>query len=332
MDDESGRVLAGASLLTHGTRNDSPTWGDLRREWTSGELMWLDVQSPSHDDLVALAAVFGFHDEMVADSEEFHQRTRLADYDGYLLVVMYAVDPGQHELVEVHLYLTRHSVLSIRRQPCDPIDQLLARAEHVANSHTTVPALLSRILAGLVGTFAEALERVDDELTDLESRILGAAPDSRELDDLLQLRRRVNRFRRSVDPARELVGVGRFVMIDALEDVSDDARRHLRDLAVDLAHVGDMLEGERDRLSAVMDVYMSQVNNRQNRIMQQLAVVSTVFLPLTFLTGYFGMNFATMVRWVDSPAAFVALGVIMPLLVLVLVLAVVSRRGWSSGS
>ena len=157
------------------------------------------------------------------------------------------------------------------------------------------------------------------------------APAQKPLARMLRLRRQVNSFRRSVDPARELVGVGRFVMVDALEDVSDDARHHLRDLAVDLAHVGDMLEGERDRLSAVMDVYMGQVNNRQNRIMQQLAVVSTVFLPLTFLTGYFGMNFATMVRWVDSPAAFVLLGVLMPLIVLVLVLVVVARRGWSSG-
>ncbi|MEI2699236.1 MAG: magnesium transporter CorA family protein [Microthrixaceae bacterium] len=290
--DISDQKLAGASLVAHGRRIDEPTWGDLRRGHTEGELMWVDVQSPSHDELVRLADVFGFREEMVRDSEAFHQRTRLADYGGYLLVVMYAVAPDSKSLVEVHLYLTRHSVLSIRRQPCAQIEELLGRAEHFANSQPTVPALLSWILAGLVATFADALEKVDDELTDLEGRILDGKPDQQEMDDLLKLRRRVNSFRRSVDPARELVGVGRFVMVDALEDVSDDARRHLRDLAVDLAHVGDMLEGERDRLSAVMDVYMSQVNNRQNRIMQQLAVVSTVFLPLTFLTGYFGMNFA----------------------------------------
>ena len=329
--DISDQKLAGASLVAHGRRIDEPTWGDLRRGHTEGELMWVDVQSPSHDELVRLADVFGFREEMVRDSEAFHQRTRLADYGGYLLVVMYAVAPDSKSLVEVHLYLTRHSVLSIRRQPCAQIEELLGRAEHFANSQPTVPALLSRILAGLVATFADALEKVDDELTDLEGRILDGKPDQQEMDDLLKLRRRVNSFRRSVDPARELVGVGRFVMVDAIEDVSDDARRHLRDLAVDLAHVGDMLEGERDRLSAVMDVYMSQVNNRQNRIMQQLAVVSTVFLPLTFLTGYFGMNFATMVRVVDSPTAFVLAGVIMPLVVLVLVLVLIARRGWSSG-
>ena len=121
-------------------------------------------------------------------------------------------------------------------------------------------------------------------------------------------------------------------MIDALDDVAEDARRHLRDLAVDLAHVGDMLEGERDRLSAVMDVYMNQVNNRQNKVMQQLAAVSTVFLPLTFLTGYFGMNFASMVRDVSSPVAYVLLGIVLPLVAMAVALGVIVRRGWFRGT
>lgn len=298
---------------------------------SSGELMWLDVQSPSLEDLAGMAELFGFHDEMIRDSDEFQQRTRLADYDGYLLVVMYAVADDGESMVEVHLYVTANTVVSIRRSTCDPLAELQGRADHAVGVNATVAALLSRILTALVGTFSDALEGVDDELTDLEGRILDGEPDKSQLDDLLRLRRRVNRFRRAVDPARELVGAGRFVVIDVLDQVPDDARRHLRDLAVDLAHVGDLVEGERDRLSAVMDVYMSQVNNRQNRIMQQLAVVSTVFLPLTFITGYFGMNFAAMVRWVDSPVAFVVLGIVAPLIVLVVSLSLIVRRGWSAG-
>jgi magnesium transporter len=212
------------------------------------------------------------------------------------------------------------------------LEELHGRVDRVLSAHATVPALLARILATLVGTFTDALERVDEELTALEDRILNEPLSKEQLDELLQVRRRVTSFRRAVDPARDLVGAGRFLVLDALEDVSDDARRHLRDLAVDLAHVGDQLEGERDRLSAVMDVYMNQVNNRQNRVMQQLAAVSTVFLPLTFLTGYFGMNFATLVREVRSPVAFVGLGLVLPLVTVVVALAVIIRRGWFRGA
>jgi magnesium transporter len=329
---EPDAPLLCASLLTDGHHVASPTWTRITSARDSGDVMWLDVERPGEAELRRIAQVFGLHEEMVEDSSEFHQRTRLADYDGYLLVVMYAVAEDTEQMVEVHLYVTSRQIVSIRRGPCPPLEELHDRADRAVTSRTTVPALLSRILSALVGTFSDALELVDDQLTDLESRILNDPLSKEQLDELLQVRRRVSRFRRAVDPARDLVGAGRFLVIDALDDVSDDARRHLRDLAVDLAHVGDQLEGERDRLSAVMDVYMNQVNNRQNRVMQQLAAVSTVFLPLTFLTGYFGMNFASMVRDVSSPVAFVLLGVVLPLSTLVFALVVVMRRGWFKGT
>jgi magnesium transporter len=331
-DQPSEAVLRDASLLIDGGHHDAPTWDEVVAAQQSGNLLWLDVERPGTDDLHRLAQVFGLHDEMVSDSSEFHQRTRLADYEGYLLVVMYAVADDAESLVEVHLYVTSRHVISVRRDPCPPLEELHGRVDRVLSAHATVPALLARILATLVGTFTDALERVDEELTALEDRILNEPLSKEQLDELLQVRRRVTSFRRAVDPARDLVGAGRFLVLDALEDVSDDARRHLRDLAVDLAHVGDQLEGERDRLSAVMDVYMNQVNNRQNRVMQQLAAVSTVFLPLTFLTGYFGMNFATLVREVRSPVAFVGLGLVLPLVTVVVALAVIIRRGWFRGA
>lgn len=323
--------LRRASLLADGQHLQSPTWGQLQQAREGSGVQWLDVERPDPEDLRRIAELYGLTDEILSDSSEFHQRTRLADYEGYLLVVMYAVAEDAETMLEVHLYVTTRQIISIRRESCPPLQALHDRADRIVGPHTTVPALLSRILSTLVATFSDALERVDDQLTDLEGRILNEALRKEQLDELLRVRRRVNRFRRAVDPARDLVGVGRFVVIDALEDFSDEARRDLRDLAVDLAHVGDQLEGERDRLSAVMEVYMNQVNNRQNRVMQQLATVSTVFLPLTFLTGYFGMNFGSMVSDVRSPTAFVAFGVALPLAILVFSLLVIRRRGWFRG-
>jgi magnesium transporter len=325
-------TLPGASLLVDGHHHDSPTWAELVAARDAGEVLWLDVERPTEDDLHRLAEVFGLHEEMVRDSLDFRQRTRLTDYEGYLLVVMYGVDSDAETMLEVHLYITSRHIISVRREPCPPLEALHDRADRAVTPHTTVPELLSRILSTLVGTFADALDRVDEELTDLEDRILNDPLSKEQLDQLLKVRHRVARFRRAVDPARDLVGAGRYIVIDALDDVADDARRHLRDLAVDLAHVSDQLEGERDRLSAVMDVYMNQVNNRQNRVMQQLAAVSTVFLPLTFLTGYFGMNFASMVRDVSSPWAYVLLGVVLPLVAMVAALGVIVRRGWFRGT
>jgi magnesium transporter len=92
--------------------------------------------------------------------------------------------------------------------------------------------------------------------------------------------------------------------------------------------VGDQVESERDRLSAVMDIYMNQVNYRQNDIMKKLATVSTVFLPLMFITGFFGMNFAFMVQTVNSSMAFLILGIGLNLMTMIGSLYVMKRRGW----
>ncbi|MFZ4517964.1 MAG: magnesium transporter CorA family protein [Microthrixaceae bacterium] len=321
-----GPAIPGASLLVAGHHTDGPSWDDVRAARDTGHVLWLDLERPTTDDLRELAATFGLHDETVVDSGAFNQRTRLSEYDGYVVVVAYGVAADDETLQELHVYVLPHALITVRREDITEITALHDR-DMVVTEHTTVPALLSRVLSTLIGTFAGALEQVDDALTELEQAILDSpAPD--QLQQLMTLRRRVNRFRRAVDPARDLVGAGRFVVVDTLEDLSDDTRRHLRDLAIDLAYIGDQLEAERDRLQGVMDVYMNELNNRQNKIMKQLAAVSTIFLPLTFLTGYFGMNFAAMVKGINSPAAYGALGVGLPLAAVAGAMFVLKRRGW----
>ncbi|CAB4888964.1 unannotated protein [freshwater metagenome] len=321
-------VLEGASLLVDGTHTEHPTWLQISAAKESNNLMWLDCKTPSPEDLHRMVHMFGIDEEMVSDSGDFNQRTRLAEYDKYVLLVAYGVAEDARTMMEVHVYVMQHHVITVRNGPCPPVEELHDRAGKMMTATTTVPAVLSRILSVLVGTFADALDTVDEELTDLETSILHEDPSTSQLETLLDLRKRVNTFRRAVDPARDLVGAGRYVIIDALEDVSEDARRHLRDLAVDLAHVGDQVESERDRLAAVMDIYMNQVNYRQNDIMKKLATVSTVFLPLMFITGFFGMNFAFLVRSVSSSAAFLVFGIGLNLITMIVSLIVMKRRGW----
>ncbi len=317
----------GACLLAPGTHVAEPTPEQVRQVRDDGGVLWLDLHAPAEGELEQVGELFGLHAASLQDSIDFNQRTRLIEYDGYVVVVVYGVAPDNRTLRELHVYVMPRQIITVHQKPIPEIEALQERAATVMSTATTVPALLSRILSTLVGTFGDALDAIDDELTELEKAIL-EEPRTEELQHLQQIRRRVNRFRRAVEPARDLVGAGRFLVFDALDDVSEEARRHLRDVAIDLTAIGDVLESERDRLTSVMDVYMSQVNNRQNEIMRQLTAVSTVFLPLMFITGFFGMNFGYLVRQTTGGPAFLALGVGLNLVAIAVSALVMKRRGW----
>lgn len=330
---EGNPLLEGATLTVGDRRVVDPHWSEIETARTAAERFWLDVVDANEHDVAQLTEQFDLHPEVMSDTTKFGQRARVAEYSGYVMVVVYGAERDiDSDLVELHTYVLPNGVLTVRQQHFAPLDDLhTIPANRLTGGSSTVPALLTRILSTMVATFAEALEVVDKELEDIEAQILDH-PERAQMERLVRsVRPRMSEMRRAVEPIRALVGISRFVVSDALPEMGDDMRRHLRDLATDLAYVGDQLEAERDRLAAVMDVYMNEVNNRQNAIMKQVAVVSTIFLPLTFITGYFGQNFTWMVEHVThGRLSWLLLGITLYLVVVTTTVVLIRRRKWFS--
>jgi magnesium transporter len=110
--------------------------------------------------------------------------------------------------------------------------------------------------------------------------------------------------------------------------MSADGQRYFRDVYDHLIRISDLIDTYRDLLTGAMDVYLSTVSNRLNVVMKQLAIIATIFLPLTFITGFFGQNFAFMIRHVAGWPAFVGLGIGIELAALAGLLALFRHRGW----
>jgi len=337
-DDTLNVVLEGAVLTFFDRRVEDPTWAQVEMVSSSGIQFWLDVVDADLEDVTHLTELFNLHPEVMSDTTKFGQRSRVAEYEGYVLVVVYGANPAiESELVELHTYVLPTGVLTVRQVKFAPLDDLhQVPAARLTGENATVPALLTRILSTMVTTFSDALDVVDAELERIETEIL-VAPQKAQMERLIKdVRPRISAMRRAVEPIRALVGISRFVVSDALPEMGEDMRRHLRDLATDLAYVGDQLESERDRLAAVMDVYMNELSNRmnetnirQNAIMKQVAVVSTIFLPLTFITGYFGQNFAWMTdHLIDNRLAWLLLGIGLYVAVVSVSLGVIRQRRW----
>ena len=298
----------------------------IRDHLSNDRFFWLDLSSPTAQELAQLAKIFSFHPLALEDTEQFGQRPKLDDYDDYVFMVYYGASDheptGGTPLREVHLFISGHYLVTVHREPLPPLDDqrehLTGRALH------SEQFLLYRIFDALADSFFPILSDFDDEIDELEAAIL-ADPKDRQLERLFVLKRELVLMRKIITPQRDLF-VRSIDQIGHIPGLQVDERDYFRDVYDHLIRISDLIDSYRDLLSGATDLYLSTVSNRQNDVMKQLTVIATVFLPLSFITGFFGQNFRVMVDNLISPTwTFWAIGV-GSMVVTVLCLIVFFRR------
>jgi magnesium transporter len=271
-----------------------------------GEFFWLDLHDPSKDDLAALDDLFGLNPLARRQLRAQGQRAKLYLYGDHALMVFWGVSTGtaREGVVEVHLLVSGNGVVTVRNRACPALHTL--RGDFESGEAGAEQFVLYRILDALTDAFFPVLERIDDEIDALEDAVL-ERPTDEQLQRIAQLKRDLVGLRRIVGPERDLFtrAGDDLEKIPGLEPASRD---YFRDLEDHLIRLSDTIDGYRDLLTGAMDVYLSTVSNRLNVVMERLTIVATIFLPLTLLTGFFGMNFGWLVRHIESPWAFWAFG------------------------
>jgi magnesium transporter len=267
------------------------------------EFFWLDLRGAGDEQLERLAQRLGWHPLVLEDTQHFGQRPKLDRFGDQMLLVFYGAEA--EEPIEVHVLVSGSWVVTVRRAPISALEQLHTRMaeEETPNEEFVV----YRVLDTLTDTFFPLLERIDDAIDELEAAI-AQGPDDEDLQQVFQLKRRLVALRRVVAPQRDMAA-RTMEEIGDLPGLDPGTRDYFRDVYDHLIRVSDTVDAYRDLLTSVMDVYLSTVSNRLNAIMKQLTLISTIFLPITALTGFFGMNFRWLVSHVDTFWAFLALGV-----------------------
>jgi magnesium transporter len=274
----------------------------------------------------ALAERLGFHPLALEDSVHFGQRPKLEEYDDFVFLVVYGWSPDEDGLVEVHLYYSQRFLVSVRRDTSPAFDDLYERCTRTMGDRPEPVLVLHQVVDGLVDSFISPLERINDRLEAIEDGIVGA-PDERYVGEILAMRRRVATLRKALGPQRDLFGriTGQIV---ELPGMTPEATRYFRDVYDHLTRLTEMLDVSRDLMSGTLDVYLSAASNRLGAVTKQLTVIATIFLPLTFVTGFFGQNFGWMVDNVDTRLDFLVLGLGLELGAVVLILVFFKSRGW----
>jgi magnesium transporter len=281
-----------------------------------GEFFWLDLDSPSDEQLAMLHTLLDIPDLAVEDTKEFGQRPKIDDYGPRVLIVFYGAHDG--DVVEVHVHVSGDEVLTVRRGRCAHLWDARRRAHEAAMR--TEQDVVYRVLDALAESLRALVDRYAAEVEHLED-VAFERPTSAERRRMSELRSQLFRLQQIVVPQRDMLARGGD-LLETLPGLERDAARHpFRDVHDDLVLTANQIDYLRDLLAEAVNVLLNQMAGR-------LTVVATVFLPLTFATGFFGMNFGWMVSHIDSATAFVVLGVGSMALTLILAAVLLVRAGY----
>jgi magnesium transporter len=265
-----------------------PKWLDP----SSGTLLWIDLADPPPDEARAvLADTFRFHPLSVEDAMSEIHHPKVETYDGYLYLILHGIDFHEHEhrfaTRDVDFFVGRNYLVTVHDGHSRSIATLRAlcdKHEHILGEGPV--ALLHRIVDSMVDHYRPEIEQIEDRMDKLEHQaVLG----SREVlvRQILALKRDLSSLRRVVIPQRD--AVGRLARRE-FPIVTDELAYRFRDVYDHLVRLADEAAIFQDRVTGILEAHLSAVSNRLNQIVKVLTVMSTIFLPLTVLTGMWGMN------------------------------------------
>ena len=298
----------------------------VQKHLDESEFFWLEMHGPGDDDVAMLSDLFGLHPLAVEDAAHFGQRPKLDEYEGFVMLVAYGANADRDGLVEVHCFLSGRYLVTVHHDDCPTFEELRARAARERLPAAKGPLLLYAVVDALVDSFFPELSKLDDRIDDLENGVL-EKPDDAQLQQIFRLKRRLVTWRKIITPERDLFA--RLVSGAAnVPGMDAEMERYYRDVYDHLIRISDLVDSYRDLLAGAMDVYLSTVSNRLNDVMKRLTIVATIFMPLTWLTGFFGMNFGWLVLNITGWPAFLLFGVASQVATVAVMFVMFRRRGW----
>jgi magnesium transporter len=326
-----GQTLAMKGTVTYGGANAEATRALIEDHLSKGEHFWLDLDGVDDEARDVLLNDFKVHQLVVDDAQHFGQRPKAEDFDDFMYMVVHGAAVGA-STTEVHFILADKFVITVHHGPCSALDQVRERVQHHKASEFESPtvALIYLVIDQLVDSFFPVLDTFDSQIDELEDAIL-VKPTDEQLGTLFAMKRSLIVIRKVITPERDM-----FASISAgvteLPGLSTDGQRYMRDIYDHLIRISDLVDGYRDLLSGVMDTHLSTVSNRLNVVMKQLTIIATVFLPLSFLTGFFGQNFSFLVAHITGRWPFYVFGIGLEVVAAGGLLYLFRKRGWLGGS
>ncbi len=264
-----------------------PTW----LESDSGAVVWADLSSPAPEETAILANVFGFHELSIEDAVSESHHPKIESYGDYLYLILHGIDfsLADHEFAthDTDFFLGPNYLVTVHGSAARTIPavcDLIRRSGRILGEGA--PALMHRIVDLMIEHYRPEVEKLEDRIDAIEKEVFDG-PDPDVVRRLLDQKRDVAVLRRIVIPQRDVIGrLARreFPIID------NEIAYRFRDVYDQLVRMSDEALMFQDRITGLLEAHVSNVSNRLNEVMKVLTVIATIFMPLTVLTGAYGMN------------------------------------------
>lgn len=317
------RVLARRSDGTVETTADLGRVAEVSQDPRS--LLWVDAEGEPAEALEVLAARFELHPVTVEDFIHRNQRPKIEEFERYVFLVihaLHAIRGDELETDELHVALTPRALLTVHDRPLEAVKRVFDRcATDPRPLQHGASFVLYLVSDAIVDAYFPVLDALGDEIDALEDAVV-QAPGRSRMRRLFEVKRALVHLRKIVSPQREVYNAlsrRDYPHVDAHTAV------YFRDVHDHLVRAFEVIDSYRDLVASTLEAYLASVSNRLGQVMKQLTVIATIFMPLSFLTGFFGMNFAGIPY--DRPWL---LGAVL-LAVMILPAAMLlffARRGW----
>lgn len=302
---------------------------EIREFLGNWPVTWINVNGLGNEAILRqIGTMFDLHPLALEDVVSLRQRSKVDDYQTTLYTAMRMLSVSGNRLTgeQVSFFLGENFVLTFQEEEGDCLDPVRDRIRNQAGRICGAGPdyLLYALIDAIVDAYFPVLETYDVRLEELEDEVLGK-PDTSTRNRLFNIKHDLTRLRRTLWPVREMTGA---LAHSESELITDPTLVYLRDCQDHAVQLLELAESYRETGSSLMDFYLSSISNRMNEIMKVLTIIATIFIPLTFIAGIYGMNFVNMPELHFENGYFIALGVM--ILMGIAMFAWFVHKGWLS--
>lgn len=266
-------------------------------------ITWINIDGVHEEKIIEeLGKIYNFHPLILEDIVDTDQRPKIKDFGDYIFIILkmhyYDKENNEIKIEQVSLIFGKNYVISFQEREGDVFNPIRERIRNNIGRIRKARAdyLIYALMDAIIDNYFTILEKLGEETEDLEAKVI-KDPAPANLQIIYKLKSELIFLRKSVWPLREVISIlekGESVLIDKSTNI------YLRDIYGHTIQVMDTVETLRDVISGTLDVYLSSVSNKMNEIMKVLTIIATIFIPLTFIAGVYGMNFQYMpeLKWV----------------------------------